>query len=379
MDYQRLDEALQACRDAIVALLQRVCRRLGSAEVDDVIRATMTRARKELRRAPDFEPACGWPQWLMNRALEDGLYREYGKPLVGYLRCVFPSVRQVDLEDIVQFVFLKDVVERLQQAPDFEPRKDWLAWLRWKSTCRMRDFLRIRYEKAWIEAISKQPVADADAPRPPEPADSIKTPSQLLMEKEKRDRRQILLGEMLATYCRQCEEDCQDLARKEPKDWKKAVAARWEEREVFERSLRQQETRDIASAMGIREQRVYELRVSVRRKLRAIVGEADPRGSLFGTAMFALRDDRRRGRHKAPEREQQVLDLLRRIVDETGALCPSHEILEVCAASHGAASSHAAGYHVNEAIWHFDEARQEPGCPACRRHLDFLGGQLSTT
>jgi len=53
----------------------------------------------------------------------------------------------------------------------------------------------------------------------------------------------------------------------------------------------------------------------------------------------------------------------------------SNYVLEAYAENPDSANSHAVGYHVRAAVWHFDPAPQERGCPRCRQHLEFLAGE----
>jgi len=57
-------------------------------------------------------------------------------------------------------------------------------------------------------------------------------------------------------------------------------------------------------------------------------------------------------------------DVVRWVIDELGALCPSPERLTAYAANPQAAEYHDVRYHVEEAC-----------CPICRAELEAVGGK----
>ncbi len=382
MKSTRIDDAASACQSAMLEALRHACPALAPAEMEDVVRAARTLAQEQAARDAEFAPQGGWPKWFVNTALQDGLDRAYGQLLVHYLDQKFPSLRREDRNDIIRFVLQKEVVERLQEDVDFSPPRDWHAWLVCIANHETINFIRAQKRRPSFQPLDFEPM------------DSAATPSQILSAIAKPERRVRSLSEVLQEYCRQCEEDAR------PKHQTK----RWEEREVFERSLRGQKNADIAGQMRLDAQRAFDLLHDAREAIRRIIGAADAEGSLFGTAIFALRGNGRRGRGRSPKLDPQTLDLLRELLDETGAMCPSPEALEKFEECPDFVGAHAIAYHVRQAVWQFpadpqepDDRKQEedgdrdvgraeiesenqdPGCPRCQAHLEFAASARSTT
>ena len=175
------------------------------------------------------------------RELLEAVYRAERERLVHTLAKLFPSLGIYQCEDLVQYAFVQEL-SRIQQAAGASP-KNLVAWLRKVAINDARDFLK-RREQMSLDALVGQHGAGDEADKPGwQPSDRALTPSAVLQQGERAERRRVLVSDILAAYVQHVERYGMHV-----------------QREILERSLRGQTPADVASEMGMSAQRVYEHR-----------------------------------------------------------------------------------------------------------------------
>lgn len=279
--------------------------------------------------------------------------------LVDWLKRTFPRLDLAECEDLVQLA-VQQTWEKLCHEPEFSPKEGWQAWLRSVARYRALDFLR-RCEALSLEAFAKHDHDTSSGLGKWEPAHPGLSPSAVLRQQEHGQRRQTLLSDVLGDYCRHCEK-----------------YGTYTQREVFERSVRGQKSQEIAREMGLAEQRVHEHRSRAFQRIRQDIAHRDPNHSVL-SSLFGIRRDRRSVPHEVAGLHAQTFsDLVRFVVDEVGALCPSEERLTDFVQDPNAANLADVRYHVTKAHWYADPAQTIRGCRICQAndHSDFSSRAL---
>lgn len=263
--------------------------------------------------------------------------------LVQQLKRMFPSLTIHECEDLVQLAFVAALLEC--GKPDFELRQSWLAWLRAVARFRALDYLRER-EACSLDAMLRHTASDGDSQAAPfDPKQPGLTPSQVLQQAERGQRRRVLVSDLLADYVRHVERYDMSL-----------------QREVFERSLRGQSPADAAADMRLPRQQVYDHRSRAFDWIRRQVAERDAQGSVLATLLSPAapaEDDDQSRPHRLP-------DVLRLAIDELGALCPSDTRLVTYRDRPDADDVAEVRYHIHHSRWYLDIRPHEPGCRLCQ-------------
>jgi len=175
-----------------------------------------------------------------------------------------------EADDILQDVFAETV--RRVRAERFCPRIGWVGWLRMVARHRAIDRLR-QLERRVLERLASggrpEIAGRTSGARPGDdhPADQAPGPKTQLAEAERRRRQGILLSNVLEQFCRWCEGSGRRLPMKE----------------AYERSLRGQQPAEIATAMGISANEVYNLLNRARHWVFERIRQADVDRSVFLT------------------------------------------------------------------------------------------------
>jgi len=184
-----------------------------------------------------------------------------------------------------------------------------------------------------------------------EPADKRPSPSAELAEHQRRTRQGLMLSDVLAAFCRWCEGRPEGLKMKE----------------AYERSLRGERPADIAAAMGMSRAGVDTSLSRARQWVLQRVRQADVDQSVFLTLHRrvpppALPSQRQSPAPATAQRAQpdwpqvhSFADVVRWVIEELGAMCPSPERLAAYLADPAAPEYRDLRYHV-----------EEVGCPLCR-------------
>jgi len=263
-------------------------------------------------------------------------------PLCHYLRRKFPRLAD-QAEDILHTV----VAEALAQSRTRPWTAEELArWLRVAASHRALDGLR-SIERSVLLQLSGLESDQA----PWEPADKRASPSAELAEHQRRARQGLMLSDVLVAFCRWCESRPEGLKMKE----------------AYERSLRGQRPADIAAATGMSRASVDTSLSRARQWVLQRVRQADVDQSVFLTLhrrlplpalpsrSESLPPSRAPGVPAALPRLHSFADVVRWVIEELGAMCPSPERLAAYVADPAAPEYRDLRYHV-----------EEVGCPLCR-------------
>lgn len=299
------------------------------------------------------------------RELLEAVYRAERERLVHTLAKLFPSLGIDQCEDLVQYAFVQEL-SRFQQATGASP-KNWFAWLRTVAVNDARDFLK-RRERISLDALVGPPGAGGDSDQPGwQPSDGALTPSAVLQQGERAERRRVLVSDILAAYVQHVERYGMHV-----------------QREVFERSLRGQPPGNVANEMGLSAQRVYEHRSKAFGWIQAQVQQRDERGSILATVF----GDRPASAEAARIHPRRLHDLIFQAVDQQGALCPSDQRLEEYRSASTSGSLTDTGclqaegladidYHITQSQWYLDDRQQTPGCRLCQDRLENPSPELA--
>ncbi|GAB4142883.1 RNA polymerase sigma factor [Thermopirellula anaerolimosa] len=208
----------------------------------------------------------------LTRALEDNRPR-----LLSYIVRGFPRLAD-EAEDILHQVWLE--ARRRIEDDGFQPRTTWEAWLRTIVRSRAIDRLRVLERQVFLSWQVRGNGVSGDLPRP-EPESPHPSPSREIAEQERRQRQGLLLSEVLAEFCRWCEK----------KSAKSGEAQRAALKEAYERSLRGQSPAEIAAAMGVSPNAVYQWLHQAREWVRQRITQKDIDRSVFLT-LYGARDER---------------------------------------------------------------------------------------
>ncbi len=254
--------------------------------------------------------------------------------IVAFLVRAFPRLA-ADAEDI----FHEALLEALDKArrEGFVPSAGWPAWLRW--CCRNRAVDRLRGEERRVFQELSEPAGTSGAAGLA-PADDAPGPATQAAEKERRGRQGLLLSHILADFCRWCES--------RPDGYRLKT--------IYERRVRGEAPAHIAQALGIPRNTVDQAVKRARDWIVQRIAQADVDGTVFITLRAGARPagqppspaeppDRPapagHGAGLAPgpppsptgPGPQNLADVVRWVVEELGALCPSQERLQAYRAS----------------------------------------------
>ncbi|MBI2479208.1 MAG: sigma-70 family RNA polymerase sigma factor [Planctomycetia bacterium] len=280
---------------------------------------------------------------MSNRDLLEATYRAERDRLTRGSKTLFPSLTWDECEDLVQLAF----VHALQECdkPDFTLQHSWLAWLRAVARFRAIDYLRRREE--WSLDVLQCNASSGEGSDTAlfDPPFRGQTPSEVLQQAERADRRRVLVSDLLADYVRHVEQYDMTL-----------------QREVFERSLRGQAAADIATEMKLKPQNVYDHRSRAFEWIRRQVAERDVHGSVLATVF-------RSSAASCPAyavTPYRLPDVLRLALDELGAICTGEARWTKYQAAPDSADVSDIRYHVHDCRWYLDLRPHEPGCRLCQ-------------
>jgi len=296
-------------------------------------------------------------------------YRQFHEQLCQFLRRGFPRLAD-QVEDIVQTV----LAEALSKQPSQAWTPEQLAgWLRVAAKHRALDLLRAA-ERRLLVRLSQLGRQDSQQSAW-EPADQRPSPSSQFAQQQRRGRQALLLSEVLQEFCRWCE------GRPDGPKMK----------QIYERSLRGQKPQQIAAAVGVTRASVDTTLSRARQWVLRRVRQADVDRSVFLTLhrcapadaaaeaeAGSVPDKKRQGQAaqaaRQADREQSsgspaeiaahdvplpqlhcFGDVVRWVIDELGAMCPSGERLAAYLADPLSAEHADVRYHL-----------QEAGCRLCR-------------
>jgi len=259
------------------------------------------------------------------------------------LRAAFPRLSAEQIDDWIQHLW-ELVLSGKESFPETVSTSDnATAWL-WRVLKNdVLDSLR-RREFVALESLASGSSSGFELP------DSQQWgPDSLAAERERLQRREKLLSDVLQDYVLDCES-----------------REAWIEREVMERLLRGQPREEAAKAMGISIQHLYVANHKGRHRLQELMQQQDVHQTVFASFY-----GKPRGRHPLPEEavpdhQTSIVLLIRWLIEEAGAMCPSTKRLEDFQAS-GLAMIAADPKAFRDVRHHVDEA----GCRLCQATLDL--------
>lgn len=190
------------------------------------------------------------------------LYETYRGELLRFLRRAFPRLRD-EAEDVLQQVF----AEALRNNPDERNLRNWLySAVRHRALDRLRRWERRAFNQL---AQSQQASSSTSSGREEETALAQNSPGPRthILEAERRTRQGMLLSQVLEEFVRWCEER----------------PGRLRIKEAYERSLRGQRPAEIAQAMQVRREQVYEWHRQARNWVYERIRRADVDRTVFRT------------------------------------------------------------------------------------------------
>lgn len=182
--------------------------------------------------------------------------------LTAYLRAAFPRLAN-EVEDILQNIWLE--VRQKAVGGDFSHEGQWQKWFWLLVRSRAIDRLRRIEGRLFVDLAKNH--SQGEGCDSVEPIDDRSSPSRHVMERERRHRQGLLLSEVLGEFCRWCEKKPQRLAIKE----------------AYERSLHGQNAGQIAQAMQVTPESVYQWLHQARQWIRNRIREKDVHRSVFLT------------------------------------------------------------------------------------------------
>ena len=187
----------------------------------------------------------------------------YRPELLSYLRRAFPRLG-AEAEDVLQQVFL-ELWQRWPEASQW-PGEQLRRWLyravRHRALDQLRGWERRAFERLCRQTDHGQASDDRYHPAQPSPG-----PRTAALEAERRARQGVLLSQILEEFVRWCERH----------------PGRARIKEAYERALRGQRPGEIAVAMRMPPQRVYDLLHQARQWVYQRLQQADVHRSVFLT------------------------------------------------------------------------------------------------
>ncbi len=269
--------------------------------------------------------------------------------LQAYLRKAFPNLKE-RVQDVVQEVLCEvlgvlrsstepaghsfEKIQTLLNRMDYYRRQGlsweetWMRYMRRLLRWRAIDLLRAR-EFSCFESLTSQTPEDSSATQL-EPQAEIADPSIILGEEERRQRQVRLLSDIFREFVSWCESTAQGALKKE----------------VYERRLRDQKPDMIARVLGLERNHVDQLIKRARDWIRERIERRDVHRSVFLTLHRQARNSL-----SLPEttRFPNFAEVLRFVINEMGALCPSEARLWQYRANPSHPGYHDVHYHVREA------------------------------
>ena len=253
-------------------------------------------------------------------------------------------------DDVVQTA-MTEIWVMLQTTPDWRPNS-WLAFLYNLVRLRAIDSVRKKSEGPSLEQLAEGgSLGDSSAGW--QPAAPGKTPSKIVGGDEFKQK---TISEILQQYVTKSER-----------------AGRHEEREVLERRLRGQSPKDVAADMSLQPvQRVYDLRSEAFARIRKMIDIHDPTHSALAT-FFGVAQPTTAPRQSSTG--TQFTDLLRLLIDDAAAMCPSDERLKTWRdnGQTDASEFHDVWYHVLDSRW-YDAPNTALGCRLCNSEIQTPTG-----
>ncbi len=175
-----------------------------------------------------------------------------------------------EAEDLLQQAWLE--ARRRVVDEGFRPQTGWESWLRALIRSRAIDRLRALERQVFLSWQARTSDVSANLPGN-EPRSPLPSPSREVVEQERRQRQGLLLSEVLAEFCRWCE----------AKPAGSGQAGRLALKEAYERSLHGQSPADIAAAMGVPRETVYQWLHQARQWVYRRISDKDIDRSVFLT------------------------------------------------------------------------------------------------
>lgn len=253
---------------------------------------------------------------------------QYAPKMLGYLRKCFPRLDDADREDAVQTVLVK----MLASNADIVPTD---AYLRQAAKNSALDILKQR-ERGWFKSLGSEVAKKELASLSPLEADM--QDADIAAEINRRGRQKLLLSDILQEYAQRCE--LQNMQT---------------QREIYERKLRGQEVKIIESSMDVTRASIDKHLQRARDWISNRMQQADVEKSVFQTFLRPKRDVPAIPDTVAEDVPRNFHEVLMRVVNEVGALCPSDERLARFEQQPQAVEFSDLRYHI-----------QEAQCPLCQ-------------
>lgn len=234
----------------------------------------------------------------------------------------------------------------------FQPKSDWWTYWRWLADKRALDRVRkIEREKTVSIATLSEDSSGAEW----EPADRDGPPDQIAMareevsrevdrERKRNVRKRKMLSEILKEFTSECEKN-----------------KRLSQKQAYERLLRGQKADQIAIAMTIERNHVYQLIRRSREWLSERIRQKDVHESVFNTFRAIEADACEAGRRPQMCEQKSFGDLVRWVIAHTDAVCPDFERLTAYKRDRGDPQFADIRFHVEDGC-----------CHRCQVELEFV-------
>ncbi len=283
------------------------------------------------------------PSQILDRA-----YAEYGHKLKSFLEQGYPTLKRENLvDDVVQTVF-SELLEALKGGMRVEGSLS--SWLKQRAKWRATDLLRQRELLLFQELAGGEDAEEASTPL--DPTGREPPPDRGVLESERRTRQGLALSQILSEFASECER----------------LPAGYLRKTIYERALRGESPQAIAESLRLKRNTVDQHLKRARDWIVARIKQKDVNRSVFRT-FFAGSSTSPPPSPAIPSGGPQLGQaskavgaspptgrsgwtfeaVVRWVIEEMGALCPSSERLAAYLANPQSPEFIDVQYHVRQA------------------------------
>ena len=257
--------------------------------------------------------------------------------MLGYVRQCFPRMDDADRQDAVQTVLAEVVANGTSLLPIEAKLCTYLC----KAAFYAARKLWKKNERGWFQSLADEADAEIKDSVALPPLEADVQNEEIAAEIRRRGRQQLLLSDILQEYVQRCEQQNMQV-----------------QREIYERRLRGQDAKLIESAMGVPRASIDKHLQRARDWVNERMQQADVERSVFQTFLRPRRDVPQLPDSVSADVPRNFHEVLMRVVNEVGALCPSDERLACFEQQPDAAEFSDLRYHIDEVPCPLCQARR---------------------
>ena len=226
--------------------------------------------------------------------------------MLGYLRKCFPRLDDADRLDAVQTA----LAEFIAKGADFVPDRATLATYLCQAAFHVACHLWKKRERGWFQSLAVETEAATQDSAALSPLDANLREEAINAEINRRGRQQLLLSDIFEEYTQRCERQHMQT-----------------QREIYERRLRGQDVAQIESVLKMPRNNIDVHLKRARGWINERMQQADVDRSVFQTFLRPTRDVPALPESVPADVPRNFHEVLLRVINEAGALCPSDERL----------------------------------------------------